>query len=230
VILLVGGLELARRAGGYNRAQYIAAVRRLSAACCASPMTVPPRLDMHRIRLLALAVALACPVLAFADEYADVNQLIRSGRQAEAIAKADQYLAARPRDPQMRFIKGVAQADAGRTADAVATFTALNQEYPELPEPYNNLAVIYASQSQFEKARAALEMAVRANPSYATAYENLGDVYAKLAAQSYAKAQQLDAANGGIAPKLTLIRQLFAPADKARAPVAPAASAPAPAR
>jgi tetratricopeptide (TPR) repeat protein len=188
-------------------------------------MTVSTCLDMHRIRLLAFAAALACSSVAFADDYGDVSQLIRSGRQPEAIAKADQYLAAKPRDPQMRFLKGVAQSDAGRTADAIATFTALNQEYPELPEPYNNLAVIYASQSQFDKARAALEAAVRANPSYATAYENLGDVYAKLAAQSYAKAQQLDAANSAIAPKLALIRQLFASPEKSRASAAGGAPA-----
>jgi tetratricopeptide (TPR) repeat protein len=189
-------------------------------------MTFSPRLDMHRVRLLALTAALACSSLAFADEYGDVSQLIRTGHAAEAVAKADQYLAARPRDPQLRFLKGVAQTDAGRAADAIATFTALNQEYPELPEPYNNLAVIYASQSQFDKARAALETAVRANPDYAVAYENLGDVYAKLAAQSYAKAQQLERNNTGVGAKLTLIRQLFAAPDKVRAtPAAPAASA-----
>lgn len=180
---------------------------------------------MHRIRLLAFAAALACSSLAFADDYGDVSALVRSGRHAEAIAKADQYLAAKPRDPQMRFLKGVAQTDAGRTADAIATFTALNQEYPELPEPYNNLAVIYAGQAQFDQARAALETAVRVNPNYAVAYENLGDVYAKLAAQSYAKAQQLDAGNGAIAPKLALIRQLFAPAARASS-AASSASAP----
>lgn len=186
-------------------------------------MTASSRLDRHRVRLLAFAAALAWCGLAAADEYGDVTQLIRAGNPAQAIAKADQYLAAKPRDPQLQFLKGVAQTDAGRTADATATFTALSQEYPELPEPYNNLAVIYAGQSQFEKARAALEMAVRANPNYATAYENLGDVYAKLAAQSYAKARQLEPANAGIAPKLALIRQLFAPSPATRP--APAASA-----
>jgi Flp pilus assembly protein TadD len=184
-------------------------------------MTASTRIDMHRVRLLAFAAALACSGSAWADDYADVGQLLRSGKAADAIAKADQLLAAKPRDPQLRFLKGVAQTDAGRTTDAIATFTALNQDYPELPEPYNNLAVIYAGQAQFDKARAALEMAVRANPNYAIAYENLGDVYAKLAAQSYLKAQQLDAANTGIAPKLALIRQLFpAASNKAQTPAA----------
>ena len=125
---------------------------------------------------------------AYADDYADVNILVRAGKLAEALAKADQYLAGKPRDPQMRFIKGVIQTESGKPADAIATFTQITQDYPELPEPYNNLAVLYAGQSQFDKARAALEMAIRTNPSYATAHENLGDVYAKLASQAYSKA------------------------------------------
>lgn len=149
--------------------------------------------------------------VAHADEYSDVNQLVRAGKLAEAMTKVDQHLAAKPRDPQMRFLKGVIQRDAGKTNDAIATFTRLTEDYPELPEPYNNLAVLYAGQSQFDKARTALEMAIRTNPSYATAHENLGDVYAKLASQAYNKALQLDASNQAVAPKLALIRELFTP-------------------
>lgn len=177
------------------------------------------------IRLLVLAAAFAAGA-AHADDYGDVNQLIRSGKLPEALAKADQYLAAKPRDPQMRFLKGVIQTESGRPNDAITTFTKLTEDYPELPEPYNNLAVLYAGQSQFDKARAALEMAIRTNPSYATAHENLGDVYAKLASQAYSKALQLDGNNTGVQPKLALIRDLFAP-GKGQKPAVPAAAAPA---
>jgi tetratricopeptide (TPR) repeat protein len=169
------------------------------------------------LRLLALAAALCLPLAVRADDYADVTQLMRSGKPAQALARADQYLAAKPRDPQMRFLKGVLLTEAARTAEAMDVFTKLTEDYPELPEPYNNLAVLYAGQGQFDKAREALETAVRANPSYATAYENLGDVYAKLAAQSYARAQQLDATNRTVQPKLALIRQMFPPAPKTAA-------------
>ena len=161
------------------------------------------------LRLLALAAALWVPHFALADYYADVGRLIRSGQLGEAAAKADQYLAAKPKDPQMHFLRGVIQTEAKQTAQAIATFTKLNEDYPELPEPYNNLAVLYAGQGQFDKARTALEAAVRANPNYATAHENLGDVYARLAGVAYAKAQQLAPANGSVAPKLALVRQLF---------------------
>jgi tetratricopeptide (TPR) repeat protein len=112
----------------------------------------------------------------------------------------------------MRFIKGVIYSESGKPNDAIATFTKLTEDYPELPEPYNNLAVLYASQNQLDKARTALEMAIRTNPSYSTAHENLGDVYAKLASQAYSKALQLDSNNQAVQPKLSLIRELFAPA------------------
>lgn len=161
------------------------------------------------LRLVALSALLGTG-LAHADDYAEITQLIRAGKPADALAKADQRLSANPRDPQLRFLRGVAQADMGKPADAIATFTKLTEEYPELPEPYNNLAVLYANQNQLDKARTALEMAIRTNPSYATAHENLGDIYAKLASQAYNKALQLDASNANsVKPKLALIRELF---------------------
>jgi len=175
---------------------------------------------------LSLAASLVFSV-AHADEYSDVNQLVRAGKLAEAMTKADQHLATKPRDPQMRFLKGVIQRDAGKTQEAIATFTRLTEDYPELPEPYNNLAVLYAGQSQFDKARTALEMAIRTNPSYATAHENLGDVYAKLASQAYNKALQLDASNQAVAPKLALIRELFTPSGAKNQRPGPVPSLPA---
>ena len=167
---------------------------------------------------LAATLAVSFVNLAYADDYSDVNTLIKAGKLGEALAKADQYLVGKPRDPQMRFIRGVIQTEAGKPADAIATFLKITQDYPELPEPYNNLAVLYAGQNQFDKARAALEMAIRTNPSYATAHENLGDVYSKLASQAYSKALQLDSGNIGVQPKLALIRTLFAPEAKGQRP------------
>lgn len=160
------------------------------------------------LRVIAVLVGMAC-MPAHADDYSDVSQLVRVGKLPEALSRADKFLATQPKDPQMRFIKGVIQRDSGKTAEAIATFTKLTEDYPELPEPYNNLAVMYAGQSQFDKARAALEMAIRTNPSYATAHENLGDIYAKLASQAYNKALQLDSNNQAVVPKLALIREIF---------------------
>jgi len=172
----------------------------------------PARPAFRFLRLLAVAAWLGGAWTgAQADEYASVAQLIKAGKPQEALAQLAPRITANPRDPQLRFLRGVAQSDAGQQAEAIETFVRLTEEYPELPEPYNNLAVLYAAQNQLEKARAALEMAIRAKPGYATAHENLGDIYARLATQSYARAQQLDAAVGAsVAPKLKLLRELFA--------------------
>ena len=164
--------------------------------------------------LLALSVVPAV----HADEYTDVNRLISAGQLPQAQASADRYLAAKPRDPQMRFLKGVIQSGSAQTAEAMETFAQLNRDFPELPEPYNNLAVLYAGLGRFDKARESLEMAIRLNPRYGVAHENLGDVYARLASQSYSRALQLNAANAALPPKLALLNQLLTPAAPAKAP------------
>ncbi len=167
--------------------------------------------------LLALTLGIA-----HADDYGDVNALLRQGKSDEALAKADAYIAGKPRDPQMRFLRGVILTEQGKQAEATAAFTQLTQDFPELPEPYNNLAALYAAQSQFDKARAALEMATKLNPDYATAHENLGDVYVRLAAQSYGRAKQLEPGNTTVPPKLVLIRQMFSAPGSGELPPAPA--------
>jgi tetratricopeptide (TPR) repeat protein len=151
----------------------------------------------------------ATPLAPFIDDYTKVTTLVAAKQFQEALIKADLYLEGKPKDPQMRFIKGVILTETGQSADALKLFTTLTQDYPELPEPYNNLAVLYAANKQFEQARSALEMAVRTNPSYATAHENLGDVYSQLASQSYRKALQLEPYKTTAQTKLALIRSLL---------------------
>ena len=162
------------------------------------------------LRLLTLVGA--CTALSsHADDYTDVSTLLRANKFPEAMTKVESLLVAKPADPQLRFLKGVIQRNLGKPAEAIATFTRLTEDHPELPEPYNNLAVLYAGQGDYDKARVALEMAIRTNPSYATAHENIGDVYARLASQAYNKALQLDNSNPAVPPKLALIRELFKP-------------------
>ena len=177
---------------------------------------------LNLARLLApsiLAGASLFTIAAHANDIDEVNQLLKAGKQSQALTKVEQSLSAKPRDPQLRFLKGVIQTELGKPNDAIGTFTKLTEDYPELPEPYNNLAVLYASSAQFDKARAALEMAIRTNPSYSTAHENLGDIYANLASQAYSKALQLGGSTTSLQPKLTLIRELFSPNAKGQNPV-----------
>lgn len=170
----------------------------------------------HRARPRALrgaAIALFCAVLCAApptraDELQDASRLLKAGRPEEALKKVNQVLAERGDDLQARFLKGLILAEQGNTREAIEIFARLTRDHPDLPEPYNNLAVIYASVGQYNEARAALEQSIRTRPNYATAYENLGDVYAKLASQAYDKVVQLDASNSGARNKLSLAREL----------------------
>jgi tetratricopeptide (TPR) repeat protein len=175
--------------------------------------TMPPARIARMLRLTGVA-ALICASLqhapALADEYRDLYQLYRSGDPVQALERIDAYLAQQPRDSRVRFLKGVILAEQARRPEAIAVFTELTQDFPELPEPYNNLAVVYAAQGNYARARETLEMAVRTHPGYATAYENLGDVYAMLASGAYEKAAQLDRANTTAPRKLALTRELFA--------------------
>ena len=78
-----------------------------------------------------------------------------------------------------------------------------------MPEPYNNLAVLYAQKGDYNGARIALETAVTASPDFAVAHENLGDIYARLAAANYDRAAALDKGNKSAPAKLVLVRQLL---------------------
>lgn len=157
--------------------------------------------------LLAAILAVSAGAVQ-ASEMSDINKLMRAGQYAEALSKTDAILAKHPRDAQLRFTKGLILAEQNRSAEAIAVFSKLTEDFPDLPEPYNNLAVLYAADGQYDKARVALDMAMRTNPTYATALENLGDVYAKLASQAYDKALQIDPGNNVPQPKLTLLRSL----------------------
>ncbi|HJV27615.1 MAG TPA: tetratricopeptide repeat protein [Aromatoleum sp.] len=161
------------------------------------------------LALTALVLALGSnPSAHAADTLSQVQSLVNQGQHSQALAMADRLLAANAKDPQTRFLKGIALTELNRPDEAISVFQKLTEDFPELPEPYNNLAVLYAQQRQYDKARAALEMAIRTHPSYATAHENLGDVYARLASQAYDKALQLDSANAGAQSKLALIREI----------------------
>lgn len=164
----------------------------------------------HQAALLIGVLLLSTSLNVRADDIQDANKLFKQGQQAQALDKVNSYLVEKPKDAQARFLKGLILTEQGKTNDAIKVFSALTEDYPELPEPYNNLAVLYASLGQYDKAKLALEMAIRTHPSYATAHENLGDIYAKMASQAYDRALQLDRSNTTTKTKLAMIQDLFA--------------------
>lgn len=183
---------------------------------------------MFALRSVIAALPLLFSMAAHAGDSEDVQQLIRAKQFPQALERADKALSKSPKDAQLRFLRGIALSEMGRTDEAIKAFTKLSEDYPQLPEPYNNLAVLYANKGQLDKSRAALQMAIQTNPSYAIAHENLGDLYARLASQAYDKALQLEGANPQVQTKLKLVDSLFSQQGN-RSPVAPATVAVAPA-
>ena len=155
--------------------------------------------------LLGSGAALAQTALV-GEDYRKVNQLIAGKNYAAALQAADSYLAGNPRDPQMRLLRSRVLVAQGKTDEARNQLLSITQEYPEIAEPYNNLAVLYAEEGQIELARAALENALRINPNYATALHNLGDIYQRMARNSYSKALALQPNNAQLQNKVKLLK------------------------
>ncbi len=170
-----------------------------------------------------LSAFVLAPQAVAASVAQDAQALIQQGQSAEALKKLDAHLAKNPQDAEARFARGLALVKLNRSKDAQRVFADLTRDYPQLPEPFNNLAVLYASEGNYEKAREALEAALATHPSYATAHENLGDIYSALAGAAYNRALQLDQSNQLLRRKLALINQMDA------APETAVAAAPAPA-
>ena len=192
---------------------------------------------LHRIPIKSrLAAALFAATLgtaggawaAPADDLREAQKLYGQQKLQPALEKVDAFLRAMPRDPQGRFLKGLLLTEQKRIPEAIQVFTGLTEDFPELPEPYNNLAVLYASQGNYDKAKSALELAIHTHPSYATAHENLGDIYAQLASRAYDRALQLDKSNTTAQLKLAMVKDLFGPKASGVAPRSEAPKTPVP--
>jgi len=179
-----------------------------------------------RSRLFAAIVAgwMGVAVAAPADDLREAQKLYGQGKVQPALDRVEGLLRAQPRDPQGRFLKGLLLTEQKRTAEAIQVFTGLTEDFPELPEPYNNLAVLYASQGNYDKAKSALELAIHTHPSYATAHENLGDIYAQLASRAYDRALQLDKNNAAAQLKLAMVKDLFSKGNAGGRTAPPAAT------
>lgn len=148
--------------------------------------------------------------------HAEATNLLNAGRTREALGAVEQGLLRSPQDARLRFLKGVLLSSLNRNDEAIEIFRALTQDYPELPEPYNNLATLYAARGELDQARAALEEAVRALPVYGLAHENLGDVYLRLAMREWAQAASLAPASATAATKLQAASRIGASPPSAK--------------
>ncbi len=127
--------------------------------------------------------------------HAEVEKAMGQRKWDQALQQIDAYLQERPRDPQMRFWRARMLEQLGQPEEALVVYEELAQDYPELAEVQNNLGVMYAARGQLGPAKLAFENALRNNPSFATAHENMGDILLHLAKRSFATSAQLDPAS-----------------------------------
>ncbi|HXZ08424.1 MAG TPA: tetratricopeptide repeat protein, partial [Paraburkholderia sp.] len=135
--------------------------------------------------MVCTAPAAHAQVTATADGTPQIDASIAQKDWTGALKQLDARIASNPRDVQARFKRATVLARLNRDDEAIAAFTELTQAFPELPEPYNNLAALLAKEGRLPEARAALETATRVSPNYGLAWENLGDLYLRLAAEAY---------------------------------------------
>lgn len=178
-------------------------------------------------RYLLLASLWLAPTAVWAVSPA-VQQALAEGRYGEALEHIEQRLQQQPRDAQARFLQGLALTMLERLDQASQVFAELARDYPQYPEPANNLAVLQARRGQLELAERTLRRLLGQHPDYASAHENLGDVLTAQAEAAYRRAAELDSADTTLHSKLRLLGELNAlPQERREADRGPAQPAPA---
>jgi hypothetical protein len=134
------------------------------------PLAAPARLA------LALAIALAASAALFAPARAEQDESGPNFALPEKTAPeiAERYAAA---VKAYRDAKSAQKDPDRKIADAVKKLAGLRREAPELAPPGYFLGILYQETKEFAKARAVLEAAVKANPSFHQAWVELGDVH-----------------------------------------------------
>ncbi len=162
---------------------------------------MPPRFSL--VFSLALSALLAGPQAVRADDLASAQRLWLAGQREKAVAQVEQAVTRAPDELRLRFALGVMRMELGQPLVAQGIFTALTQDFPDLADPYNNLAVLHAAAGELDLARGSLEQALRLQPDHAQAQENLGDVLLRLSLRAYERAQKANATpNPALSSKL----------------------------
>ena len=177
----------------------------------------PNRPGSHRrsaCAALLMAFSLALHPAA-ADVVTDARTLAASGDIPAAVRKVERALEVKPRDVQLRFLLGVLLMDSQRDDAAMTAFLQLSQEYPELPDPYNNMALLHARAGRLEAALVAVQEALRAEPSHRTAQANLGQLHMMLAIKAWESLALAGPVEPALRRRLEGARSLLMPAPVA---------------
>ena len=141
------------------------------------------------LKLAPLALLLAVGLAHAVTDLETAQKLWLAGQRPQAVATIEKALKATPDELKLRFALGVMRMEMGERDAALSIFISLTQDFPDLSDPYNNLAVLHAAMGQLDQAHSELEQALRLQPDNAQAQENLGDLLLRLAERAYKQAQ-----------------------------------------
>ena len=164
--------------------------------------------------LLPISTASATPMedlaknLKPAEFSSRVERLLQEGHAADALELADLGLRDNTRNVRLRFARTVALERLGRSDEAASALRSMIAAYPEVPEPYNNLASIEAARGNYEEALDLLKQVLKINPDFALARKNLGDVYLAFALECYESAAPAFGENEKVQARLRALRRL----------------------
>jgi colicin import membrane protein len=148
------------------------------------------------IAAFAVAAVLACAAAEKSDQSA-----VAGSRRASIFDHGAVQLRVRPpheigagsaSDALTLFVTARALAGQDKVNDAIEIYRSLTQMHPGLPEPFNNLGLLHLFQGRYENAELAFLEALRIDPRYGEAQENLGDVHARMALRAYDAAVRLE--------------------------------------
>jgi tetratricopeptide (TPR) repeat protein len=159
----------------------------------------------RKLLVLGVLVGAGLSAAALADGLESARSMIAAGRFAEALEALE---TASGEDPEAGFLRGVALAGAQRLDEAEDVFRDLIREHPEMPEAYNNLAVVQAETGRYDEAAETLKDALRTSEAHRTAWENLTTVYGKLASDAYNRALNLGSPPGREPVRLVLLESM----------------------
>lgn len=154
----------------------------------------------------------------------EVTSALASGDSQSALGQFESLPKSERVSFHGRLLEASVLAALGREEEAEQRYLALIDEVPQRPEPYNNLAVLYANQGELDKALGLLEQAIQTNASYATVRDNLSRIYLEKSLNSYAKALRIEQRE-----KIPRLQALYKPSSvpSPSAPLQAAKAAPA---
>jgi tetratricopeptide (TPR) repeat protein len=168
--------------------------------------------------LIHLLIVVGVAPIQANEDLSEIRDLAASGRTYEALASLEPLLGAEPDRVEGLMLKGILLTRLGRVDEAKEIFLGLIELSPELPEPYINLAALYAGAGDYDRSVRILKLALETHPSYLTAYENLTKVYGKLASEAYRSALGDQAETDEEPMELVLVDRIYLQASSGAEP------------